>query len=64
MKRNYRPCKTKKLRAELAKKQKNGHAFYLLLDLFFEIVKQAENCDCGYKACMIYTHPDFVKKIK
>ena len=63
-KRKYKSCKTRVLRKELATKQKNGHSIDVLLDIFFEIIKLAETCDCGYKACVIYTHPGLVKKIK
>lgn len=64
MTRKYRNCKTKLLRQELAKKQKNGHAIHILIDLFFKIVEVAETCDCGYKACQIYNDTNYVKRIK
>ena len=64
MKRKYKDCKTRDLRHTLAAKQRNGHPIVVLLDLFFQIVKLADKCDCGYKACMIYTHPVLVKRIK
>ena len=64
MKRKYKDCKTRELRKTLATKQRNGHPIVVLVDLFFQIVKLADKCDCGYKACVIYTHPGLVKKIK
>ena len=64
MTRKYKDCKTRDLRKTMATKQKNGQPIDVLVDLFFEIVKLAEKCDCNYKACVIYTHPALVKRIK